>query len=147
MKKYILIALFLTNISILSAQEIEKAAIKEVILTSYVDGIHNRGGIEKAEKGFHPGFEMLSINNGLLVKFPIYSWIESIKKAMASGQMQTEKVTAEIPLVDVAGDAAIARVELYRAGKHLFTDYMNLYKFDDGWKIVAKTYYRIPEEK
>jgi hypothetical protein len=55
MKKYILIALFLTNISILSAQETEKAAIKEVILTSYVDGIHNRGGIEKVETGFHPG--------------------------------------------------------------------------------------------
>ncbi|MDO8897180.1 MAG: nuclear transport factor 2 family protein [Bacteroidales bacterium] len=147
MKKYILIAVFLMNILIVSAQETEKDAIREVILTSYVDGIHNRGGIEKIENGFHPGFEMLSINNGLLVRFPIYSWLENIKKAMASGQTPTEKVTAEIPLVDVAGDAAIARIELYRAGKHLFTDYMNLYKFEDGWKIVAKTYYRIPEEK
>ncbi len=130
----------------INAQQNEKQAVKDVILSAYIDGIHNRGGIEKVETGFHPGFEMLGINDGLLTRFPIYSWISNLKKRMASGDLPTAKITAEFPLIDVAGHAAIARVELYRDGKHIFTDYMNLYKFDDGWKIVAKTYYRIPED-
>jgi len=40
----------------------------------------------------------------------------------------------------------VARVELFKEGKHLFTDYMSLYRFQEGWKIVAKKYYRIPEK-
>ncbi|MFC2139170.1 nuclear transport factor 2 family protein [Bacteroidota bacterium] len=27
----------------------------------------------------------------------------------------------------------------------MYTDFMNLYKFDDGWKIVTKTYYAYPK--
>ncbi len=55
------------------------------------------------------------------------------------------KVTAKYPIIDVSGDAAMAKVELYRNGKHLFTDYLLLYKFESGWQIVSKNYFRIPE--
>ena len=34
------------------------------------------------------------------------------------------------------------RVEVYRDGKHTFTDYLLLYKFADDWKIVSKAYLR-----
>lgn len=131
--------------SMLLAQQNDEDAIRRLIMQSYVQGIHNRQHIENIEKGFHPGFEMLSINNNLLTKFPIYSWIENIKKSMESGQKPTAETTAEIPYVDVAGNAAVARVELFREGKHLFTDFLMLYRFEEGWKIVSKTFYRIPE--
>lgn len=144
MRKLLLIFAFSTAITTL-AQQSEEQAIREVIMQSYVQGIHNRQQIENIEKGFHPGFEMLSINNNLLVKFPIYSWIENIKKSMQAGQKTTALTTAEIPLINIAGNAAIARVELFRDGKHTFTDYMALLKFEEGWKIVSKTYYRIPD--
>ena len=42
--------------------------------------------------------------------------------------------------MDVTGKAAVARVELFRDGKHVFTDYLSLYQFADGWKIVAKIF-------
>ena len=51
-------------------------------------------------------------------------------------------IISEIPMVDVTGDAAVARVELYKDGKHIYSDYMSLYRFDDGWKIVGKIYHR-----
>ena len=41
-------------------------------------------------------------------------------------------------------DAAVAKFELYREGEHIFTDYMTLYQFPDGWKIVGKIYFRDP---
>ena len=40
--------------------------------------------------------------------------------------------------MNVTGNTASARVEVYRDGKHTFTDYLLLYKFTDGWKIVSK---------
>lgn len=128
-------------------QETETENVKKVIQSAYVEGIHARAGIDKIEKGIHPGFEMIGISNDLLTRYPIYSWIETIKKAMAENKPIAEKITATYPIIDVSGNAAMARVDLFKGGKHIFTDYMSLYKFDDGWKIVAKTYCRIPESQ
>ena len=49
-------------------------------------------------------------------------------------------IKADFPVVEVSGTAASVRVEVYRDGKHTFTDYLLLYKFTDGWKIVSKAY-------
>ena len=46
--------------------------------------------------------------------------------------------------MEIAGAAASARVEVFRDGKHTFTDYLLLYKFADGWKIVSKTFHTHP---
>jgi len=47
-------------------------------------------------------------------------------------------------MVNVTGNAAVARVEIYRDGKHAFTDYLSLYKFPDGWLIVGKIFQAHP---
>ena len=49
-------------------------------------------------------------------------------------------VTAEFTQIDVTGNAAVAKVDVYRSGKHTFTDYLSLYKFPHGWKIVGKIF-------
>jgi len=56
-----------------------------------------------------------------------------------------EVVRHEFKLVDVTGTEAVARVELWRDGRHMFTDYLSLYKRPDGWKIAAKTFYAHPK--
>lgn len=146
MKRNLLLFVFVILAITSIAQDADREAIKHVIQQAYVEGIHNRAGIHLVEAGFHPGFEMLSMTNGLLSRFPIYSWLSNLKKAMSENKPHTVKTTADIPMVDIAGDAAVARVELFRDGLHTFTDYMCLYKFEDGWKIVVKTYYRIPQQ-
>ena len=45
-------------------------------------------------------------------------------------------------VVDVTGSAASVKLELHQGDKRIFTDYLSLYKFPDGWKIVGKIYYR-----
>jgi len=47
----------------------------------------------------------------------------------------------EIPMIDIQDTAAVARIELSRGGKHLFTDYQLLYKFDDQWRIISKIFH------
>ena len=78
--------------------------------------------------------------------YPIYTWSANISRAVEAGQLPELETTAKYPMIDISGNAAVAKVELYRGGKQIFTDYLSLYKFDDGWKIVSKIYYRIPQE-
>ncbi|MBS0011516.1 MAG: nuclear transport factor 2 family protein [Bacteroidales bacterium] len=148
MKRLILItALICISLLTFSQNEKEKNAIIDLINDSYVEGIQNRKNVENIEKGFHPGFNLLGIDNqDNLTMYPIYTWSANISRAVESGQMPDLETTARYPMIDITGNAAVAKVELYKGGKQIFTDYLSLYKFADGWKIVSKIYYRIPQE-
>ena len=148
-KKTFLLVLGLVFVMCLSAADeaAEKAAVIKVIDNAYLNGICNVGDVEAVKKGFHEDFSLKGINNGKLSVLPISRWIEIIGKRKAEGQYPPkEKTRFEYPMIDITGTAAIAKVELYREEKQIFTDYLSLYKFEDGWKIVSKIYYRIPQE-
>jgi len=148
MKKLFMFSIFLLLVSTcLIAQNIEneKEQIKKVIQTAYIDGLHNKGNVQDIEKGFHPGFNLLGINDNMLTKYPIYSWIESFEKRKAADPTppsEEQKITCEYLLIDVTGNTAMAKIQLYKNKVLIFTDYLQLYKFNEGWRIVSKTYYR-----
>jgi hypothetical protein len=48
----------------------------------------------------------------------------------------------KLPIIEVTGGAASVKVELYRNGTLVFTDYPSLLEFDSGWRIVAKVYHK-----
>ena len=122
--------------------EKEKAAIQKVIENAYVKGIHINKDIDAIKKGFHPEFNMLILRDDKIIKFPINKWIESIKQRKEKEPEQPEvTITYKFPLIDVTGNAAVAKIEIYKDSKHIYSDYMSLYKFEDGWKIVNKIYY------
>ena len=123
----------------------EKKEIIKVIDAAYVQGIHNVSATENISKGFHPGFNLLGIDqNNNLTKLPIYTWEASVNKRVEVGQSPAVETIAKYPMIDITGTAAVAKVELYRDGVQIFTDYLFLYKFEEGWRIVSKVYYRIP---
>lgn len=121
----------------------ERAAIRGVIESAYIKGIHTEWDAEAVLAGFHPVFEMLIFEEGGIRKLPIGDWAKSIERNKQNHPEGPQyEITYEIPMVDVTGNAAVVRIELYKDGTHIFTDYMSLYKFEDGWKIVGKIFYR-----
>ncbi|MFC2096153.1 nuclear transport factor 2 family protein [Bacteroidota bacterium] len=146
MKKTIILAiLMIFVINALWAQETEEDAIKKTIQTAYVDGLQNKGSVEDIENGFHPGFNLLGVKDNMLTKFPIHSWIQSFENRKAKDlapPTEEQKITCKYLLIDITGNAAMAKIQLNRNGELIFTDYLQLYKFDEGWKIVSKIYYR-----
>lgn len=128
---------------IINAQSIdeEKKAIIKVIDEAYVTGLHNLGDLSKTEQGFHPGFELLNNNNNQLTKLPIYNWLESTKITKEKGDKRP-LTTCEYDSVDITGNAAVVKLRLLRDSKVIFTDYLFLYKFNEGWRIVSKIYHR-----
>ena len=126
-------------------QNEEKEAIKTVIQTAYVDGLQNKGDLSKTEEGFHPGFNLLGVrNNNTLSKFPSYTWVEYARikqKENPDPPVENEKVTCEFVMIDITGNAAVAKIELFKDSKKIYTDYLSLYKFNEGWRIVNKIYF------
>jgi hypothetical protein len=118
-------------------------AVRKTIVDSYVRGIHIDRDVEAVKRGFHPAFTMFyKDRDGGVGTLTIDKWADSIaKKKKEEPDGPAYKVTYEIPMVDISGDAAVARVLIYRDGKLIYSDYMSLYRFEDGWKIVGKIYY------
>lgn len=136
------------TVAVADAVDAERDAVIRVVSDAYVDGIHNYRDPAAIRGGFHPDFEMLVLRDGKLEKLPLEQWIAAIEARNAKepppAAGSPRATTAAFPLVEITGTAAICKVELSRDGKVVFTDYLALYRFPDGWKIVGKSFYRHP---
>ncbi len=146
----IILVLTILGFSVTAQSQIKDEAeinqIQSVIQSAYVDGLQNDGDFAKIDKGFHPGFELLiPEENGGLKKYSLAEWKEKIKANLASGKMPKkgdDRISVKFLLVDVTGNAAMAKFEFYIGPKLTYIDYQFLYKYHDGWKIVSKIYHR-----
>ncbi len=111
--------------------------IRGVITAAYIEGLHKNGSRDAIRAGFHPSFVMRVLRDDGITDVTIEQWIARLP---AEGTPPGREVTYRIPDVSVSGQAAVARVEVMFDGRHVYTDYMSLYKFSDGWRIVAKIY-------
>jgi hypothetical protein len=142
----VMVAMLFSIVSAKDADvEKDQAAIKKVILDAYRDGIGNVGDVEAMKKGFHKEFNLLGIDrDGLGVwKLPIADWMKSVEKKKKDGKYPPkEKISFKFLQVDVVGTAGMAKIEFYVGEKLTYTDFLLLYKFKDGWKLVSKIYYQ-----
>lgn len=146
MKHLFSIVLLLITIACLplQAQSNDEDAIKQVINTAYIGGIQNNGDVDEIRKGFHSTFTMLRFADNDVKPYPIEDWITAIEKRKKEGTPAGSPATGKFINISITGTAAVVQLELYRDNKKTFTDYLVLYKFVEGWKIVSKTYYRHP---
>jgi hypothetical protein len=88
---------------------------------------------------------MFVFDAGKINKVTRGEWISRIEAGKAKNSNSPKpEIKAAFPLVEITGNAAVVKVELHRNGKHIFSEYLSLYKFDDGWKIIGKIFYRHP---
>ena len=149
MKKltFLLAMLFIVNLTFSQDLEDEKKAIKNVIQTSYVEGLQNEGSLEKIDQGIHPDFVLLGIGEGVdMWKLPIDKWKEKTEKKLKEGKLprKDKPVTVKFLSIDITGTAAVAKIEFYVGEKLTYIDYISLYKFEGKWKMVNKIFYKLP---
>lgn len=121
-----------------AAADGHEAAIVAVIESAYVDGIWMQGDEAAARAGFDPSFVMQVSRDGAVASVTLDQWLERLG---LHGEPLDEGITHEIRVLDADETAAVARVDVRQHGEPVYTDYMNLYRFDDGWRIVAKTFH------
>lgn len=129
-----------TNNSFEDSVEIEN--VKKTVVEAYVEGIFLQGNAKLLKKGWHPDCDIVIFENGEITKLPAKYWIDRLEK---NPKPLDPSVTYKFIDVKVTGYAAIAIIEIFSDGKQVYTDYMCLYKFKDGWKIATKIYYAFPK--
>jgi len=135
---------FLIFLSSVAFAQNDEELVKQVVTSAYVEGIQNRGSVDDIRKGFHPAFVMQRFLEGDVKPLSIEEWITNMEKSKAQNPNPSNPIKTEgkFVSVDVTGNAALVKLELYREGKKTFTDFLALYKFSEGWRIVSKTYNR-----
>ena len=119
----------------------ESADVKAVVQSAYVEGVHAKGDAALMRQGFHPDFRMLVLRDGKMSAVTLDEWIGRLEaRNKENPNAAKPAIRAEYPIVDITGNAAVVRVELYRDGQYTFTDYLLLYKLPVGWKIVSKIF-------
>jgi len=127
-----------------AAADADVEAVKMVVKSAYVDGVHAKGDPALMRAGFHPSFRMLVLRDGALTPVTLHEWAARVEKGAAERKGPGPEIRHEFTHVDVTGNAAVVRLELHRGGKHVFTDHLALYRFPDGWKIVSKIFQAHP---
>lgn len=151
MKRIITLSLTLALVAIVSfsfvSKNIEEAEtieeVKELVYNAYINGAFNELSAEAMRKGFHEDFAIYSPKGEAISKYPIANWADGVAKRKANNYDAKDpknKWDHKFANVDVTGHAAQVKVELFNQGKHVYTDYLSLLKFDSGWRIVAKVY-------
>ncbi|HYX21160.1 MAG TPA: nuclear transport factor 2 family protein [Thermoanaerobaculia bacterium] len=123
------------------AQASDADAVRAVVQSAYVEGVHANPDADRMRAGFSPDFRMFVLRDGKMTAVTLEEWIGRMEaNRKLNPNAPKPAVRAEFPIVDVTANEAVVKVELYRDGKHAFTDLLLLYRFPDGWKIVSKIF-------
>ncbi len=145
MKKLEVILMALLIIPALTAHaQTDESAIKKVIEEGYVHGAFNALNPDAMAKTFHEDFAIYSPKGEAISKYPIAEWVAGVEKRKNSAEFNPDENVWDhkFNYVDVTGNSAQVKLELHKDGKHVYTDYLSLSKFDSGWRIVAKVYHK-----
>lgn len=123
------------------AQNAEEAAVRAAI--EHYFRAHATGLGEHHRKVFHPEAKLFFINDGKFTQRTSEEYIAGSPGKPAADEAQRKRT---IELIDITGDAAVAKLVLDYPNAKL-TDYMSLLKIDGEWRIVNKIFTREMKKK
>lgn len=143
-KAFLLFGFVLCSLAVSApAQTDEKDAVK-VPLENYIKA-HATGDPEYARKAFHTEGNMIWIRDGKYSSDTFDAFIKRAFTGKPAADEEKRKEGRKIEAIDLAGNAAVARIVLdYPNVK--FVDYMTLLKINGEWKIVNKSFYAEPKK-
>lgn len=120
----------------------DDAAVRDLVHRAYCNGAYNALDTDAMAQGFHPEFAIISAGGDALERYTISKWIAAIDKRKSAPGFDPASAKRQCYLtsVDVTGDVANVKMEVRKDGTRIYTDYLFLLRFADGWKIVSKIY-------
>ncbi len=118
----------------------EQQAVREEVTKTYLEPLYNGGSVDVLQSRLHDEFEMFVYYNGQFSKRSKEQWLDRLRQVRSRPKSPGPKPknTWEFKMIDITGITAVAKVEIKRGGKLNFTDYLTLYKMNDGWKLLSK---------
>ncbi len=104
-----------------------------------VDTMYNQKNVEKIRQYYHPGYTLFKMRNNTLVTMPLHNRCSfNIEKSETKDE-NSEKVTIRFKSVSMYETAATVCFDYFKGDRQTCVDFMSLYKFDKGWRIVSQT--------
>jgi ubiquinone/menaquinone biosynthesis C-methylase UbiE len=132
------LTLFFVVQCIAQTTEEEKEALFKLIDESYLGAAHNNIDIDVIKKGFHESFTWQNMHHERLFITSLQQWIILLNREKWLRPDWNNRTTAEIEVIGIEENAAVAKVDIYNNRVHEFTDFLSAYKFADGWKITNR---------
>jgi hypothetical protein len=121
--------------------EKEIQEIKKVVEEAYIRGMHGEQDRTLIDGGFHPEFEMLVLEKDEIKRVNVDEWLPRISAMKDSNPaLWSEATNYSFKIVDAAGTAGVAKLEVYKGDQFFSVDYMLLYKIEGKWQIVSKVF-------
>ena len=118
-----------------------REAIRSIVEEAYIRGIHTTQDEATVRAGFHQDFAMLVLQDDTMLKVGLDEWFERVEALKAdSPELWKAETRGDFLLIDVSGTAAVVKLDVYKGETFFSTDYMLLYKFEKGWRIVSKVF-------
>jgi hypothetical protein len=138
MRSLVVSLVFTAACTAYAASDPERDAV-EATVRLYFQG-HATGDGNYFRRAFHPDAYLFWVDQGKLAKKSSGDFA-----AGASGRPADDEArrVRKIAMIDISGNAAIAKVDLAYPTMH-FVDYLSLLKIDGKWVIVDKIFYREP---
>ena len=139
--KHLTFLAVLLSTTILHAQETESAKkdIESVITNSYIEPLYLYGDLEKIKEGFHEEFRINVLYNGVYSMRTRDEWIERIKNSRSANPTK-KTYTWRFNMIDVEDQTAVVKLTVNEEGKLKYIDYLTLYKFETGWRVITKQF-------
>jgi hypothetical protein len=117
----------------------DEAAVRAAV-EKYLEA-HATGSGEPLKGVFHPALQLMFVREGAFATRSGEEYVAGFRGTPAADEAQRRRW---IEMVDVAGNAAVAKVILdYPAAR--FTDYFTLLRVDGRWQIMNKTFHAEPK--
>ncbi len=139
--RIVLTALALATAIHLPLLATDRSDVESVIQSAYFEGVHRDRDGAAMRLGFHESFRLLILRDGELSSLGIEEWIERIESWKTAEPKLEYETHCKLVQLDITEDVAVAKVEVTRDGALVFTDYLALHHFEDGWKIVSKSFH------
>lgn len=133
-KAVIAVSAALMSLGLAPAPDPEEASVREA-LNLYLQG-HATGNGDYMRQAFVPEARLLFVSDGKLTQITSEEYALRFSGKPADDEAKRKR---SIGLIDIAGNAAIARVDLDYPDAR-FVDYMTLLKIDGRWRIVNKSF-------
>lgn len=130
----ILYLFLLLSVNTIIAQEMNDENAIKITLNNYFEGSRTDNP-ELLKKAFHPDATLKYVKDNEYNMTPIQKWFTYFTNT------KTRTFEDKIFYIDVTGLAANVKLST-KYETYQYTDYMNMLKTKDGWKIVSKISYR-----
>lgn len=139
MRQWILVlSILLSSPATLAQQRDDASQVRQLLVDSYVNGIYVNRDEQVVRDGFHSDFVLHVLDDGHLIQASLDMWLSRLQ---LDGVKSATPHDYAFESIDVTGNSATVKMEIYKDSVHIYTDYFGLYRFVDGWKIVNKIFY------